>query len=314
MDSTPPATTTSASPSRTARAARSRAFMPLAQAMFTVKAGTSWGIPARYATWRATFGPPPAWRAQPTIVSSTWDGATPARRRASATASAPSCPGGNEASDPPNLPIGVRTAPAMTTSRISEPGGDNHRSCRGLTTCESNTNRAWPALPRGPPERPAAGPQPRAGQQQRVDPALIAGDFEAAAAAEKREAGAGRHVGVGSDEGQHAPAHHRAGLGTDRRHLGRCQVRRQVAEAIHVEHLAFERVAGPPRLWQGQTHRIADRRPDLLEGAARGEMAGHGPEDVATVEDGRDRPTEQRRVLERADARSGTHDEREEPV
>src|SRR5262249_57527947 len=107
------------------------AVMRRAQGRFRVKAGSWWGIPARYETWRATFGPPPAWRAQPTIVSSTWDGATPARRRASATASAPSCPGVNEASDPPNLPIGVRTAPAMTTTPRPEPGRDNHRHGRG---------------------------------------------------------------------------------------------------------------------------------------------------------------------------------------
>ena len=50
------------------------ALRPLPQAMFTVKAGTSWGTPALKETWRATLGPPPAWRAQPKTTSSTCSG------------------------------------------------------------------------------------------------------------------------------------------------------------------------------------------------------------------------------------------------
>ena len=94
------------------------ALSPLPQAMFTVKAGTSWGTPARNATWRATFGPPPACRAQPMMASPTWAGAMPLRRSASLADAAPSWAAVSEARAPPNFPIGVRTAPATTTSRI----------------------------------------------------------------------------------------------------------------------------------------------------------------------------------------------------
>jgi len=94
------------------------ALSPLPQAMFTVKEGTSCGTPARSATWRATLGPPPACRAQPMTASPTWAGATPARRSASAAAAAPSWAAVSAARPPPNLPMGVRTAPATTTSRM----------------------------------------------------------------------------------------------------------------------------------------------------------------------------------------------------
>ena len=44
---------------------------------------------------------------------------TPARRSDSAAAAAPSSAGVSEAREPPNRPMGVRTAPAMKTSRIN---------------------------------------------------------------------------------------------------------------------------------------------------------------------------------------------------
>ena len=94
------------------------AFKPLPQAMFTVKAGASCGTPARWATWRATFGPTPACRAHPKTASSTRRGSIPARANASRAAAAPSCAAVREARAPPNFPMGVRTAPATTTSRM----------------------------------------------------------------------------------------------------------------------------------------------------------------------------------------------------
>ena len=64
---------------------------------------------------RAGFGPPPACRALPKIVSSTCWGCTPARSSAAFAATTPISAAESEASDPPNLPMGVRTAESMKT-------------------------------------------------------------------------------------------------------------------------------------------------------------------------------------------------------
>jgi cysteine desulfurase len=53
------------------------------------------------------------------MASSTWEAATPARDSASRAAAAPSCAAVSRDSAPPNFPMGVRTAPATTTSCIS---------------------------------------------------------------------------------------------------------------------------------------------------------------------------------------------------
>jgi len=60
IDSMPPARTTSASPVSIAEQASWIAFIPEAQAMFTVIAGRSSGIPAWWATCRPGFVPQPA--------------------------------------------------------------------------------------------------------------------------------------------------------------------------------------------------------------------------------------------------------------
>jgi hypothetical protein len=62
------------------------------------------------ATCRATFGPTPAWRALPKITSSTAAGSIPLRASVAFALSVPSCAAVSDASPPPNLPIGVRTA------------------------------------------------------------------------------------------------------------------------------------------------------------------------------------------------------------
>src|SRR5205807_9738167 len=92
-------------------------FIPEAQPLFTVYAGTSCGTPLRMEIWRATFGPPPAWRALPNMVASILSGGTPARSTAALAATTPISAAVIEASEPPNLPIGVRTADRMYTSR-----------------------------------------------------------------------------------------------------------------------------------------------------------------------------------------------------
>jgi hypothetical protein len=72
MLSTPPATTSDASPQRTARAACTTASMPDPHSRLTVTPGTSTGRPASSAAIRATLRlSSPAWFAQPRITSST---------------------------------------------------------------------------------------------------------------------------------------------------------------------------------------------------------------------------------------------------
>src|SRR5262245_50364502 len=85
-------------------------------------------MPALISVWRAMFGPPPAWRAQPKISSSTSAGATPARSRRPRTAAAPRSAGVRSANEPRNLAIGVRTeartAARSMTSCLPRPASD----------------------------------------------------------------------------------------------------------------------------------------------------------------------------------------------
>ena len=84
--------------------------------MFTAVAGVLSGMPAARAACRAGFIPRPAERTFPMSTSSTCSGFTPARFSASAMAIAPSLVAGTSANAPPKVPMGVRAAPAMTTS------------------------------------------------------------------------------------------------------------------------------------------------------------------------------------------------------
>src|SRR6185369_3223012 len=115
MLSVPPASTALARPSMISCAARMIAFRPEPHAWLTVKAGTVSGRPARNVIWRATFGPPPACRAQPQIESVIRSAGTLARRRLSVATATPRSAAVHDASVPPNLPIGVLTAPARKT-------------------------------------------------------------------------------------------------------------------------------------------------------------------------------------------------------
>src|SRR5215469_207908 len=114
MDSMPPATTTSDSPSCTACAARATALRPEPQTLLIVSAATRGSQPPLSAAWRAGFWPSPAWTTLPRIASSTCLGSIPARRMDSTTTLAPSS-GAEKVERPPwNLPMGVRTAERMT--------------------------------------------------------------------------------------------------------------------------------------------------------------------------------------------------------
>ena len=110
MLSIPPATTTCASPHRTACAASITAFNPDPHTLFTVTAATVAGSPALSAACRAGACPTPADSTLPRMTSSTFVESTPLRSTAARTATAPSSPTGTLASAPRNLPIGVRHA------------------------------------------------------------------------------------------------------------------------------------------------------------------------------------------------------------
>lgn len=102
IDSTPPATTTSASPAAMRARAVVTAVSPEAQSRLTVKPGTESGRPARRAAMRATLRlSSPAWLAAPSTTSSTRSGAIPARATASRTTRAARSSGRTWASAPP---------------------------------------------------------------------------------------------------------------------------------------------------------------------------------------------------------------------
>src|SRR5438552_7468678 len=115
----PPATAMSMSPARMPWSASITAFRPEPHTLLIVSAATWSGRPPFSAACRAGFWPRPADTTLPMMHSSTISGSMPARRTASATASAPSCGAVNDFSAPRNFPVGVRTADTMTDSRTA---------------------------------------------------------------------------------------------------------------------------------------------------------------------------------------------------
>jgi len=117
IDSTPPATTTSASPAAIICLAVMIAVSPLAQSRFTVKPGVVLGNPASRVAMRATLRlSSPAWLAAPSTTSSIASGSMPARRTASRTTSAARSSGRTWARPPAYRPMGVRTPSRMNAS------------------------------------------------------------------------------------------------------------------------------------------------------------------------------------------------------
>src|ERR1035437_7905824 len=132
MFSMPPATTTSTSPALIICAAIATALSPEPQSMLIEVAGTSLGIPAAIATWRAGFGPSPACSTHPRMTSSTSPPANPARSSAARTATAPSSVADTSLNCPPKLPTGVRTALTITASSITDSFDYTFQARRGL--------------------------------------------------------------------------------------------------------------------------------------------------------------------------------------
>ena len=94
--------------------------------MLIVVAGTSFGMPAPIATWRAGFWPSPAVRTQPSTTSSTSSPAISARSSAARTAHAPSSVAAMSLNCPPKLPTGVRSALTITASSIVASSDEGH--------------------------------------------------------------------------------------------------------------------------------------------------------------------------------------------
>src|SRR3954452_11710223 len=119
MDSAPPASTTSASPTWMAWAAETIACTPVPQRRLTVNAGASLGTPALIPTTRAMYMSSGAvWMTLPNTTCSTCSGSSCARSMAARAAVAPSSVAGTSRRLLPNPPIAVGAAEAITTSRI----------------------------------------------------------------------------------------------------------------------------------------------------------------------------------------------------
>src|SRR5436190_5588299 len=93
------------------------AWSPDPQTRLTVSPGTLTGRPAFSPACRATFIPAPACRTHPITASPTSSGFTPVRAIASRITIAPRSTAPRSLNAPPNAPIGVRHAPATTTSK-----------------------------------------------------------------------------------------------------------------------------------------------------------------------------------------------------
>jgi len=115
----PPAIIVSAWPSAIWSCAIIAAFMPEPHILLSVVAGTSSPRPASNPAWRAGACPCPAGSTQPMSTSSTVR--APAASSAARIAAPPRRAAGTPSKSPWKPPIGVRAAPAITTSRIIGP-------------------------------------------------------------------------------------------------------------------------------------------------------------------------------------------------
>src|SRR5215813_12960207 len=118
IDSEPPATATSQSPSAIACAADTIACSPVPHSRFSVNAGVPTGRPPfTDATRDRYMSRTSVWITLPNTVWPTPDGSTPARLTASRSTVAARSQGGTAARPPPYLPIAVRVPDSTRTSR-----------------------------------------------------------------------------------------------------------------------------------------------------------------------------------------------------
>src|SRR2546421_7873150 len=153
IDSTPPAITRSAWPVMTSMEAKLKACSPGAHIRFTLVPGTDSGNPAIKGARRPMFNPcPSTCVTQPRITSSTNLGSIPVRSTSALSAKAAKSSGLQSFKAPPRFPMGVRTAPTITASRIERIHADH--APRGIR--RFSTSR----LPRRDKETGFHGPQP----------------------------------------------------------------------------------------------------------------------------------------------------------
>src|SRR5262249_2213161 len=117
MFSMPPATATSMFPREISCAAETIACAPEPQTRLTVSAGMLTGSPAWTAACRAGFILLPAWTTLPMTTVSTSSGRSFARVTAAPITMAPRAGAVTSLSEPPKVPIAVRTGSAKTTER-----------------------------------------------------------------------------------------------------------------------------------------------------------------------------------------------------
>src|SRR6266566_1160450 len=155
-DSTPPAITTSAWPVMTSMAAKLKACSPEAHIRFTLVPGTDSGNPAIKGARRPMFKPcSSTWVTHPRMTSSTNLGSIPARSTSARSAKAAKSSGLQSFKAPPRFPMGVRTAPTITASRIERIHADHvPRGIRRFSTSR---------LPRRDKETGFHGPHPVCG-------------------------------------------------------------------------------------------------------------------------------------------------------
>ena len=120
IDSTPPATNASPSPTMMAWAALLMACRPEPHRRLTVRPPASTGSPASRPAMRATLRlSSPAWLAHPRMTSSTRSGGRPDRSTAARMTSAARSSGRTRDRAPPYRPTGVRTALTSHASRVA---------------------------------------------------------------------------------------------------------------------------------------------------------------------------------------------------
>src|SRR5262249_26041650 len=155
------------------------ALRPEPHTLLTVKAAMVSGRPALRAACRAGFWPTPAWMTLPRMTSSTRSAGTRARRRASATATAPSCGAGTSARLPRYLPMGVRAAERTKASGMA--ASFYLAFARGCLII--NNYKPWPGANNARCRRPAA-------PGKEVGMAVTLEDLERRVAALEREVAA----------------------------------------------------------------------------------------------------------------------------
>src|SRR2546430_1523718 len=153
IDSTPPAIATSACPVMISIEAKLNACSPEAHIRFTLVPGTDSGNPAIKGARRPMFSPcSSTWVTHPRMTSSTNLGSIPARSTRDLNAQAARSSGLQSFKAPPRFPMGVRTAPTITASRIERIHADHvPRGIRRFSTSR---------LPRRDKETGFHGPRP----------------------------------------------------------------------------------------------------------------------------------------------------------